>query len=521
MSKKINKEERVSFFKKMKHMKIARKITVYYGGLFSLSLIIISIFMTLNISAIQQHATRKSLNNTISQIKKYLEEEGELSDDTLATLGNDRYVETVVLDKKTGKLYFSHSADAPSFINWTKNQLGDRKGPEKEQLMPDGQEKHPSFEEENPPEGYHINMRRETSTDSIEYILEDVQQQKVMLVSTNFTAKGIDYRVETFKMIDHNSSFMRGFIVKLIMVDLLGVLCAFLVGRYISRRMLQPVEAIRVAAERISIEDLSRRIEIDGPDDEMKELSVTFNSMIDRLETAFQRQNEFVSDASHELRTPIAVIQGYAHLINRWGKSDPDVLQESIDSIISETTHMSGLIGKLLLLAKSDQNRVTVIKERRSLDELATEVMKEFELLEYGCQLVYEKEDGVEIWADAGLVKQLMWVHMENAVKYSPQGGTITLRVWKDKTRAYVSVQDTGIGIQTEDLPFIFDRFYRVDKSRNKEISGTGLGLPIAQWIMSSHEGEILVESSEEAGTTFTDCFPLFRSAFEQKKNSN
>ena len=144
--------------------------------------------------------------------------------------------------------------------------------------------------------------------------------------------------------------------------------------------MLKPVEEIQQTAERISIEDLSQRIDTSGPDDEMKELAETFNSMISRLENSFQKQNQFISDASHELRTPISVIQGYANLINRWGKSDPTVLEESIQSILAETEHMSQLIKKLLFLAKSDQNRIPVQKEQFCLNELVKEVVKEMEI---------------------------------------------------------------------------------------------------------------------------------------------
>jgi signal transduction histidine kinase len=231
--------------------------------------------------------------------------------------------------------------------------------------------------------------------------------------------------------------------------------------------------------------------------------------MIDRLESSFQRQNQFVSDASHELRTPISVIQGYANLINRWGKSDPDILQESIDSILSETEHMSALIRKLLFLAKGDQNRMLVQKKLVSLNEIAGEIVKELEILEVHREILFEEKDKVEIWGDPDLIKQLLWIHAENALKYTKDGGLITVRVWKDKKNAYVSVSDNGAGISQEHLPRIFDRFYRVDQSRNKGISGTGLGLSIAKWIADSHFGYISVESKEGEGTTFVNSFAL------------
>ena len=311
-------------------------------------------------------------------------------------------------------------------------------------------------------------------------------------------------------MMGNNAYMMRNFLVKMLIVDILGICCAFLIGKYISDRILRPVEAIRSAAERISIEDLSQRISTEGPEDEMKELTITFNSMIDRLDGAFQRQSQFISDASHELRTPIAVIQGYANLINRWGKSDPEVLQESIDSILTETDHMSALIRQLLFLAKGDQNKLHVQKTRVSLNEIAAELVREMDLLQEGRSITFTAEDEVEIFAEYDLIKQLLWIHGENALKYSPNGSEIAVRVWKDASFGYVSVEDHGAGIAEEDLRKIFDRFYRADKSRNKEVSGTGLGLAIARWIIDCHDGEVLVESKVGEGTIFTDKFRLF-----------
>lgn len=172
---------------------------------------------------------------------------------------------------------------------------------------------------------------------------------------------------------------------------------------------------------------------------------------------------------------------------------------------------MTGLIRKLLLLAKSDQHRIKVKKEKVSLNEAATELVKEFELLNEHIKVCKQEDDAqVEIWGDADLVKQLLWIHMENAIKYSNDGDEITLRVWQDKKNAYISVSDKGVGIAKEDVPKIFDRFYRVDKSRNKEISGTGLGLSIAKWIVECHDGEIRVESIAGEGTTFIDCFKRY-----------
>ena len=357
---------------------------------------------------------------------------------------------------------------------------------------------------------YHIRSLKELGVNRQEFILEGPGEQKFMLLSTQYKKDGDKYQIQAFKQLNGNQDFLQSFLWKMVIADFIGIFCAFLAGRYISRRVLKPVEQIRTTAERISIEDLTQRIDLDGPDDEMKELTITFNSMIDRLEKAFHRQNQFVSDASHELRTPISVIQGYASLINRWGKSNPDVLQESIDSILGETEHMKELINNLLFLAKSDQNRMHAKRARMCLNDVAQEIVKELDLLQKDRTITYEEAEQVEINGDSDLIKQLLWIHGENALKYTTDGGKIHIKVWKDKKYAYVSIADDGMGIAEEEQSKIFDRFYREDKSRNKEISGTGLGLSIAKWIVSSHDGAILVESKRGEGATFIDRFPLW-----------
>lgn len=503
----MSKRNEAGLFGGIRHMAVAKKITLLYGGIFSISLLFISVFMALNISGLQQANMRRELARTLSNIQGYLDGGGALSDEALAGLLDNKYVEVSIYSRKDGKRYNSYVWEMPVFL-LERPELGLEPMPPEGRGLPEDMA---GLQEKDLREsGFQIHVKKEGGSGVTEYILQNEEEQQFMLLSNIYHAQDNSYRIEVFKMMDSAQYMLRHFVSKLVFIDFVGVFCAFLIGRYISRRILRPVEAIRSAAERISIEDLSRRIPAEGPEDEMMELTVTFNSMIDRLEKAFQRQNQFVSDASHELRTPIAVIQGYANLVNRWGKSDPAVLQESIDSILTETEHMSALIRKLLFLAKSDQDRLHAQKEKISLNDVAADFVREMEVLDPKREIVYREEAPVTLWADYDLVKQLLWVHGENALKYTQDGGRITVRVWKDKKYGYVSVADDGAGIGAEDQAKIFDRFYRVDKSRSKEISGTGLGLAIARWIMDCHEGEILLESERGKGSVFTDKFRLY-----------
>ena len=501
MSKKKNK-----LFSGFHHLAIAKRITLLYGGIFTLSLLFLSGFMILNISSMQQSTMRRELISSMELVQQYLDDGKMLSNEGLSGLQKDSYVEISVFSYKENKMYNSVPGNTPPFI--LHPHAGEQRDPEWDWNK---EEPDPPYlrEKELKNTGFEINVQRENKSGNLEYILENEADQQFMLLSTHYRTESGMYRIQVFRMMADGGYMIWNFMSKMLIADIIGIFCAFLIGQYISRRMLKPVEAIREAAERISIEDLSQRISTDGPDDEMKELTVTFNSMIDRLDTSFQKQNQFISDASHELRTPISVIQGYANLINRWGKSDPDILQESIDSILTETEHMSTMIRQLLFLAKSDQSKLSLQKTKMSLNEVAEELVRDMEVLEVNRKITYTEEDAVEILADYDLLKQLLWIHGENALKYSADGGEVEVKVWKDKKFGYVSIRDNGIGIAEEDIPKIFDRFYRVDKSRNKEISGTGLGLAIAKWIVESHDGEITVESKLGEGTVFTDRFWL------------
>ena len=503
----MSKTNKKSLFGRFQNLAIAKRITLMYGGIFSFSLLLLSGYFFVNTTILEQNSVRKQLETTIVNIEQFLDNGGTLTNESLKDLLDNKYVEVSVFSYSENEGFNSHVGEIPAFIKQPPQLTNENNG---ENSVLSGLLNKDEVIEELSKTEYHIRSLKELGVNRQEFILEGPGEQKFMLLSTQYKKDGDKYQIQAFKQLNGNQYFLQSFLWKMVIADFIGIFCAFLAGRYISRRVLKPVEQIRTTAERISIEDLTQRIDLDGPDDEMKELTITFNSMIDRLEKAFHRQNQFVSDASHELRTPISVIQGYASLINRWGKSNPDVLQESIDSILGETEHMKELISNLLFLAKSDQNRMHAKRARMCLNDVAQEIVKELDLLQKDRQITYEEAEQVEINGDSDLIKQLLWIHGENALKYTTDGGKIHIKVWKDKKYAYVSVADDGMGIAKEEQSKIFDRFYREDKSRNKEISGTGLGLSIAKWIVSSHDGAILVESKRGEGATFIDRFPLW-----------
>jgi len=295
----------------------------------------------------------------------------------------------------------------------------------------------------------------------------------------------------------------------LLLLDIILIINVLFAGAGASRKTLKPIQTMTKAVENITINALDTRLDVSGSQDELKDLARTFNSMLDRIQHSYEQQNQFVSDASHELRTPISVIQGYANLLDRWGKDDKNVLEESISAIKTESENMKSLIEKLLFLARGDKNTQKIEKEEFYINDLIDEIVKETRLIDNSHEIKSEKNSTVKINADRKLLKEALRVFVDNSIKYTPEGGKIKVDSTIKGSEILISVEDTGIGISQEDLPYIFDRFYRSDKSRTKQTGGTGLGLAIAKWIILKHNGKITVESKLNVGTRIDIILPI------------
>lgn len=244
-------------------------------------------------------------------------------------------------------------------------------------------------------------------------------------------------------------------------------------------------------------------------DRDLQGLESAINSLLARMHESYRQQTQFVSDASHELRTPIAVIQGYAGMLDRWGKSDEKILDESIAAIKSESEYMKKLVDQLLFLARGDMGRARMEKKRMSVSELIKEVYEDSTLIDRKHDWRIETEPDVFAIADHDMLKQCARILSDNAAKYTPEGGMIRLRAKKGPNgEAMIEVQDSGIGIPKDDVKYVFDRFYRSDPARGRNSGGTGLGLAIAKWIIESHDGHFEVLSREGIGTRFTAVLP-------------
>ena len=275
---------------------------------------------------------------------------------------------------------------------------------------------------------------------------------------------------------------------------------------HMSRREL---ENLAGELDKINAKHLDSRIDLPATQKELRALAQAINDMLDRVNRAYSAQMRFVSDASHELRTPIAVIQGYANLLNRWGKDDPATRQEAIDAIRQEADSMKELVEQLLFLARGDNDSMHIEMETFDLTEVAAEVLKETGMIDQTHTFSARWEGAVPVCADVGLTKQALRILVDNSIKYTPAGGHITLSAALRDGMARLSVQDEGQGIDAGSLPHVFDRFYRTDQSRARQTGGTGLGLAIAKWIVDRHGGWFEVRSWPGVGTRMTIVLPV------------
>ncbi len=288
-----------------------------------------------------------------------------------------------------------------------------------------------------------------------------------------------------------------------------AVILAALVGWMAAHRALQPLEAVTQTALQITrADDLSRRIpRSDTIHDEVGRLVQAFNESLERIERLFRAQRRFLADVSHELRTPLTVIRGNVDLLRRMGGADPT----SLDAIQSEAERMSRLVGDLLLLAQADAGTLPVARNPVELDTLLLEVYHESQVLAGGVQLTIGAIDQTLVTGDRDRLKQLLLNLVSNALKYTPEGGQVTLALTRIRDWARLVVTDTGVGIPADELPHVFDRFYRVDKARTRTQGGAGLGLAIAQRIAQGHGGrlEAASDGATGRGSTFSLWLPL------------
>jgi len=325
------------------------------------------------------------------------------------------------------------------------------------------------------------------------------------IVTTNGQLLGY---VQAASSLDQVDLAKNALLLVLVTGGLAAVLLAAMVGWLSANRALRPLDTITQTALQITrADDLSRRIPLAGvPQDEVGRLAQAFNDTLERLERLFNAQRRFLADVSHELRTPLTTIRGNVDLLRRMGGADAT----SLDAIQSEAERMSRLVGDLLLLAQSDAGTLPLARNPVELDTLLLEVFREAQVLAGGVVLQIGEIDQAVVNGDRDRLKQLLLNLVSNAIKFTPEGGRVTLGLARTAGNwARLVVTDTGVGIPPAELPFIFERFYRIDKARTRAAGGAGLGLAIAQRIAQVHGGRIEASSAGAGGSTFCVWLPL------------
>ena len=288
-----------------------------------------------------------------------------------------------------------------------------------------------------------------------------------------------------------------------------SIIVTIVVGYFMAKKALRPVDQIRRAAVKISSSNLDEKIDITGRRDELGRLAETFNAMIGRLKDAFQRINQFSIDVSHELKTPLTILKGETEVALR-KEREKDDYRKLLLSNLEEIDRMSCIIDDLLLLSKADTKEIKLNIEEVALRDLIMDVCMNMKVVadKKSVELQISELEDVRLKGDELKLRRMLLNVVENGIKYSHVGGKVSVSSFINDGYAWIDVKDNGIGISEDDIKYVFDRFYRADRSRKRE-SGSGLGLSISRWIAGAHKGSIEVKSQPAQGSVFTIKLPI------------
>lgn len=466
----------------IKAFSISTKITIAYSVCFVILLGVINLAMWLGVMNALYNPAEKTILFSMEQVKKVFDE---LEDNYSAYNPNEfrgALVAGVVLRvvNEQGEVFIDTDKNYPSIEWFNKGIL------------------------RNPPIFANVDT----------FDIARIGSALIYRAEMDYTHDGETITLYFFRTITSELTLFDNLAKFLLALDIFGILLAIGVGLAISRKILTPIKTMNELAREIAFEKLNKRIEIGTADDELNELAKTLNEMLDRLQGGINKQQKFVSDASHELRTPAAVIKGYIDFIETYGTADEALLKENLKVIGDEAKNMQALLENLLFLSRTDQNRQKLNKKILDLDDIVGDVMSKMRTVVKTHKVELTKNTPAKIFGDETTIRQMIRIFLDNAVKYTPEGGSIKVSSTVTDNKISLSISDSGIGIAPENQAKIFDRFFRIDKEELvNETNGSGLGLSIAKWIADNHDIKISVASELGKGTTFTLSIPLNRSA--------
>lgn len=309
--------------------------------------------------------------------------------------------------------------------------------------------------------------------------------------------------------LDNYYLIIRTMVMIALLIGFLSILFTSIVSYFFSTQMVKPIRSIANQLKRIEGEGVSERLSLKTDTEETDYMVTSFNNMMDSLEESFNQQKQFVEDASHELRTPLQIIQGHLKLINRWGKDDPQVLNESLQISIDELHRINKLVEELLLLTKNNPRQLEEIESINIVEEINSRVSTMKKVHPDYHFAVEHTHDDIQFKINNHHFEQLLLIFLDNAVKYDTGHKYIITSTEKHHDHFDITIMDHGIGIPEEDLENVFNRFYRVDKSRSRQQGGNGLGLSIARKLIENYKGSVWFESEEGNFTKVIIRFPL------------
>lgn len=361
---------------------------------------------------------------------------------------------------------------------------------------------------------YALGRFKNRYSDNIIVVLENLFNNEEYIYSSIFYYNELEYYLNIDYLVTDILAESTRICIMILVSGAIGLFIFVPIVSRTSYKLIGPIKKMTEITKTITVNNINTRLDVKDTQDELKELSQTFNDMMDRIEQGYKTQQQFVSDASHELRTPIAVIKGYVNMVDRWGKNDKAVLEESISAIKNETESMQDLIEKLLFIARSDKQSLVFSKEDFKICEILLEIEKETLMINLKHNFSFKFHDDASIYADKNRIKQAIRIFLENAIKFTPQSGNIEVIGYIDGDYYVIKISDTGMGIEKKDLDKIFNRLYRAEQSRNKDIGGHGLGLSIAKIIIIGHKGKIKVKSTVDKGSDFSIMLPYLEKIY-------
>ncbi|HOC46112.1 MAG: heavy metal sensor histidine kinase [Syntrophorhabdaceae bacterium] len=456
------------------------KLTLWYGGILALILVAFCGF----VYTYFQNSLQKSIDTKIKSIAEVLsssmtETHGQ------SLFGNfERYLENALGKKPKGK--FIQIIDASGKIGARLNDL----------------------EAEAVPVSF-VTLEKALKGEVVYETIETARPRLRMITMPILENKKVISIVQVGSSLEEFEDTMKRLLIIMIVSIITATGGTIIVGYFMAKKTMRPVDQIRRAAVKISSSNLDERIELKGRKDELGRLADTFNAMIARLKDSFQRVNQFSIDVSHELKTPLTILKGETELALRKDRTNEEY-KKSLESNLEEIDRMSHIIDDLLLLSKAETKDMRLNLDKVDLRDLLADVCLNMKIFgeNKGVEIIAKELEDIRIVGDALKLRRMITNIVENGIKYGHAGGYVAVSACKQDGFACINVKDDGPGISSDDIKYIFDRFYRADKSRKRE-SGSGLGLSISKWIAEAHHGTIEVESTPSTGSLFIIKLPM------------